>query len=90
MSLANAKEQLLQQYWMTLLHYDWSDLCVMDRMDGFVQSPSFSLWFFTEWVCDKKKDEANKSRKHIDNQARLASKVSPALSHLSLRTRLLF
>lgn len=55
MSLANAKEQLLQQYWITLLHYDWSDLCVMDRMDGFVQSPSFSLWFFTEWVCDKKK-----------------------------------
>lgn len=32
MSLANAKKQLLEQYWMTLLHHDWSDLC--DGQDG--------------------------------------------------------
>lgn len=80
MSLANAKEQLLQQYWMTLLHYNWSDLSVMDRMDGFVQSPSFSLWFFTKCVCDKKRRGLQIHETHRQTSQTCIQSQSGALS----------
>lgn len=76
--------------WMTLT-LRWSGVIVMDRIDGFVQLSSLSLWSFPKWVQDKK-HQANKSTKRTDNQVRLKVKIkaSLTLSHLRLRTRLLF